>query len=392
MLDGRRITGRITARDEQEALDKLRDICPVILELEKTAWRTAARTSAAERFKDKELALICSQFSVILATGLPLLRCVEMVASQSRSKRTRAMLSAVARSIEEGHTLAQSFALHAPGLPRAFIENLRAGESSGMLLPCFQRLYRQYDSASKIRSRIVSALTYPAMVIAVAAVVFFVVMLVAVPAFADTFSQMGATLPAITRLLIAASDLLRRRWLWLLSLAAMLALAVALFIRSDRGRLWTARFLLLRAPLRRLSSMSVSGQFAATVATLLSSGLTVPDALAVAAQAQTNAAFRAAVESVERQVRQGQSVARAMEPEPLFSRMLVEMVAMGEQSGTLEQTLTIVSTYFDSAVHNATARLLSLLEPVVTLLLAAVVVVLLLAVYLPMFSLYGGVV
>lgn len=389
--DGAKVSGVIRAYDEYEAVSQLRDTCAFVTKLEEVKeHRSILSQPIKTSIREKELALICSQFSIILATGLPVMRCVEMVAAQSRSKHLRRMLEKVAEEIGAGYSMAQSFENNMPGLPKTFIETVRAGEQSGTLEECFRRLHKYYDKSAKTKAKVVSTLTYPAMVIVVAIIVFIIIMVVAVPAFTTAFRDLdGGQLPAVTRALMATSDFMRTWWWAILAVIALLIIGYLLFKRTETGKTAIAAFALKRAPLRQLHSMSASGQFASSMSTMLAAGLPVPRALDVVSQVISNYVFALGVRKTRQGVERGRTISECMAEIEYFPKLLTEMVGVGERSGSLEQTLDVIGAYYDNETELLTNRLLSLLEPVITIVLAVVVVILLLAVYLPMFSMYG---
>ena len=198
-------------------------------------------------------------------------------------------------------------------------------------------------------------------------------------------------LPGITKGLMAVSGFFQHYW-WTLLLAALAIGIVRLLLRrSESGRLCLAAGKLKRSPLRRLHQMSAASQFAATMATMLTAGLPVTRSLEVTAGVVSNDLFADAVRRVRQGVEQGRDLADCMLADPTFPRLLTEMTGVGERSGNLEQTLTVIGDYFDNEVGVMTQRLLSLLEPAITIALAIITVVLLLAVYLPMFTMYGSI-
>ena len=214
---GAKVSGVLRAYDEFEAADKLRESVAIITKLEAVPEKKESVLSrpVAFRVKEKELALLCSQFAIILASGLSVERCVSMVAAQTKNKYLRRMLDKVSEEVGAGYSLAQSFGNNAPYLPKTFTETLRAGEQSGTLESCFQRLHAYYDRSAKTRAKIVSTLTYPVMVIIVAIVVFVIIIAVAVPAFTDAFTDLGSgSLPGVTRALMAVSAFFTKWW-WL---------------------------------------------------------------------------------------------------------------------------------------------------------------------------------
>lgn len=190
---------------------------------------------------------------------------------------------------------------------------------------------------------------------------------------------------------MAVSGFFNRWWWLLLLIGAALVIAYLAFKRTERGKLVLASYAIERAPLRRLRSMSAAGRFANTMSTMLTAGLGVPRALDVTSQVVGNYLFSLGVRKVKENVERGRGIAESMAGVECFPKMLTEMVGVGERVGSLPQTLDVIGNYFDSEVETQSTRLLSVLEPVITIVLAVIVVVLLLAVYLPMFSMYGSI-
>lgn len=389
--DGAKVSGVIKAYDEFEAVSQLRETCSVVTRIEAVPEQTGGVRLGAHRIKAQELAILCSQFAIILTSGLPIVRCVEMVAAQARTREVQQVLRHVGEDVSGGYSLAQSFSNAGTAFPVTFIETIRAGEQAGTLELCFDRLHKYYDKSAKTHAKLVSTLVYPVLVLIVAAIVFLIIMLFAVPMFTATFAEMGSELPGITKGLMAVSGFFQHYW-WTLLLAALAIGIVRLLLRrSESGRLWLAAGKLKRSPLKRLHQMSAASQFAATMATMLTAGLPVTRSLEVTAGVVSNDLFADAVRRVRQGVEQGRDLADCMLADPTFPRLLTEMTGVGERSGNLEQTLTVIGDYFDNEVSVMTQRLLSLLEPAITIALAIITVVLLLAVYLPMFTMYGSI-
>ena len=390
--DGARVSGIIKAYNEYEAVSRLRETCSIITKIQEVPEsRANANPMKGRKIKEKELAILCSQFSIILSAGLPVDRCVEMVAAQAKSKELQAMLRKVAEDVAGGYGLAQSFEHNCPTLPATFIETVRAGEQSGTLETCFQRLHKYFDKSAKTKAKVISTLTYPVLVLIVAAIVFLIIMVAAVPAFTQTFRELGTELPPITKGLIAFSDFLTGYW-WVLALILLAIGITNLLLRKDpRGREFLAMGKLKRSPLRRLHSMNAAAQFATTMATMLAAGLPIVKALEVTANVVSNGIISQGILRVRQKVEQGRGLADSMGEIQYFPRMLTEMTGVGERSGNLEETLTVVGEYFENEVSVFTDRLLGILEPAITICLAIITVILLLAVYLPMFTMYGGI-
>ena len=392
--DGEKVSGVIRAYNEYEAVAQLRETCSVITRItEVKETKTWNPEIGKRKIPDKELAIICSQFSIILNAGLPIVRCVEMVAAQARTKDLQRMLHKVAEDVSGGYSLAQSFENSGMNLPSTFIETIRAGEQSGTLEHCFDRLHQYYDKTSKTRAKIISTLTYPVLVLIVAAVVFIIIMVVAVPMFTSVFEELGTDLPGITKGLIAVSGFITNYWWAMVMIVLAWRLLRVLERRSDKGRLRQDTSKIRRSWFRRMHQMSAAAQFASTMSTMLASGLPIVRALEVTANVVNNYAVCLAVRKVRQGVEQGRSMVDCMaERSAEFPRMLTEMTGVGERSGNLEQTLSVIADYFDNEVAIFTERFLAVLEPAITIGLAIVTVILLLAVYIPMFTMYGSIV
>ncbi len=389
--DGVKVEGVIQGYDEFEAVATLRDTCSIITKIEEVEESEAQSIASKLKIKDKELSIISSQFSIVLTSGLAIDRCVEMVASQAKNKETRRMLGKVAEDVAGGHSLAQGFENNCPNLPATFVETVRAGEQAGTLELCFDRLHDYYDKTSKTRAKVVSSLTYPAIVLVVAVIVFLIIMMVAVPMFTKTFESMGNDLPPITKGIIAFSNFMTSYW-WVLVGAVVLALGARILMRrNEEGRLRQAEFSLFRSPLKNIHMMNSASQFAATMSTLLTAGLSVVKALDVTSSVVSNYAVGRAVRKVKQGVEQGRSMSDCMAADNHFPKMLSEMTGVGERSGNLEETLSVISEYFDNEVSILTERMLTLMEPAITIGLAVITVLLLLAVYLPLFMMYSSV-
>lgn len=250
--DGAKLSGVIKAYNEFEAVAQLRETCSVITKIEEVketqSWNKQIGT---KKIKDKELAIICSQFAIILTSGLPIVRCVEMVAAQARTKELQRMLKKVAEDVSGGYSLAQSFENNATGFPTTFIETVRAGEQSGTLEECFEKLHKYYDKTAKMKAKIISTLTYPAIVICVAVIVFIIIMVVAVPAFTSVFLELGTELPGITKGLIATSDFLTNYWWSLILIVLAFFIGRLLLKKNEKGRAFLAENKLKRSPLKK---------------------------------------------------------------------------------------------------------------------------------------------
>ena len=390
--DGATVNGVVEAFDEYAAVAKIKETCTLVTKItEVKETKRQAKPLFGPRVKEKELAIVCSQFAIILNAGMPIVHAVELIAEQTDSKQMKKLLTAVAADVSEGIGLAHSFETQEVELPVTFIETVRAGEESGTLPQAFQRLHAYFDRSAKLKGKIQAAMTYPMFTVVVAILVVAVIMIKAVPTFVSSFASMGTTLPLPTRILIAMSNFFVHWW-WLVALVIVAALiAWQLWGHTEDGRLKQHSFKLKLPVLGKLNLMRAASQYASTMTTLLSAGISIQQAVSVTAKVLDNAYVGRQLSNQLPRLEEGKPLSECLKSCPSIPPMLVDMTGVGEETGTMESTLEVIAEYYNSETELRSQKAVSLLEPIIICLLAVVVVLILLAVYLPMFTLYGGI-
>lgn len=389
--NGERVTGVVEAQSRAEAVAQIRQSCDMVISLKETRQTTKDELQFMQRIDAKSLALVCRQFSIILKAGLPLVQAVDLTAAQTQDKLLAKILRQASQDVSNGWSLSYSLQQRGKKLPVTFIETVRSGEESGDLVSAFSRLSNYYDRMYKTRAKATSALLYPAFVLAVAAIVVGIIMLYAVPAFSTTFASLGIELPFVTKLLIAASNFFTKYIVVIILVIAATLLLIRLYGQTEKGREQEARMKMSIPVVGKIVTMSGASQFAHTMSTMLAAGMPILQALEVSGRAITNYCMSKAVLDTISGVESGKTVGECMSQSRDLPAMLVQMTSIGESTGSMEDTLQVMAEYYDNEVDTATARALSLLEPIIIILLAGIVVVILLAVYLPMFSMYGAI-
>lgn len=389
---GVKVNGVIEAKDENDAVAQLRETCSVINNLSQvTELKFLEKIAGQRKVNEKHLALVCEQFAIILTAGLPIVQTIELVAGQTEDKTLQQLLNGVAEDVSGGMNLADSFQKRGPSLPVTFIETIRAGEESGHLEEAFRRLTKFFTKKAEGRAKVISAITYPAFVMLVAVAVIIIIMVYAVPVFSQTFLEMGIELPLATRALIAMSNFMQKYWLVMIGVILLVVILIRVYGMTEAGGIRLAK-LYTRVPiLGKLQMMSGASQFANTLSTMLVSGLSIVRALEITGKSMTNKYLGSTVQNILEPVASGTRVGAALRKENVLPRLLIEMTAVGEESGSMEDTLTVIGNYYDNEVDVAAARAVSLLEPIIICVLAVFVVFVLLAVYMPMFSMYGSI-
>lgn len=393
---GADVEGVVEAFDLQDAVNKAKENCRVLLKVEPINNSKLNAVMNADigdlisggKVKPKALSLLCSQLAIELKAGLPLVSSLRLVAENEEDKNLKRILTEVADDVHAGNGLADAFAARGPKLPRTFIETVRAGEESGTLDECFDRLKKYYEDSAAVSSKVGSAMIYPALLIFVAVIVVAIIMVVAVPVFEESFSNMGSELPGVTKALIAVSHFFTDNLLLLIAIVIAAALGIFFYGRTDNGRHVFARLLLTFPGIDLINRMQAASQFSATLSTMLSAGLPMVQAVQITAATTSNLLIAEDIQKAAGGVVEGNRLGDGLKKSKWLPGLLLEMTAVGEETGRMEETLTVVSEYYTKEVDVAVKRALEILNPAITMVLAALVVFILLSVYLPLFALY----
>jgi len=390
--------GLVEAFDEQDAIVRARANCRVLISVEpvnKSKFSGLMNADLGEllgggKVKPKKLALICSQLAITLKAGLSLVPSIRLAEENEPDKRLKHLLGEVADDVQAGNKLADSFAMRGPYLPRTFIETIRAGEESGHLDDTFHRLQKYYEDAAGVKSKVGSALIYPILLIVVAVLVVVIIMVKAVPVFAQSFGD-PASLPGPTRALIGISNFFVNNIFLIFVAVVGIICALIIYRKTSAGAHAFARLALVFPGIGTVNRMNAATQFASTLGTMMSTGLPLVQAARIAADVCDNLIIGENIKKAVDGVTEGKRLTDGLKDSPWLPKLLVEMTAVGEESGKMEETLEVVNDYFTKDVGTAVSRALGILEPAIILVMAGMVVFILLSVYLPLFSMYGSV-
>lgn len=385
-------TGVVEAFDEIGAMEAARAQCRIVQEVKlvRKSKNILTMDITKPRVKLKNLAIMCSQFSIILEAGLPIGRAVALVADQTADKYLKRVLADVSSDVAAGHGFADSLESKGESLPNMFIETVRSGEESGHLPEAFKRLHFYYDKRSKISSKVASALTYPIFVLIIAVVVVAVMMVMVIPSMTSMISSLGSEMPWITQLLIDMSSWMQANFLWVILVIALIVAGCVLYGRTEAGKNVFALIKLKVPILGVISVYSGAAEFANSMSTLIAAGLPMPRAIQVTSRVLENHVLSNEVSAMEVGLTEGKSLGECMGEAQHFPRTLIEMTSVGEQTGELEETLETVGTFYDTETQRVTDRALSLLEPALLVLMALFAGFIVIAMYLPMFTLYAS--
>lgn len=389
---GQKVDGVVEAFDEIEAMEKAREVCTIVQSVKAVNQRSnlLSMDITKPKAKTKNLAVMCSQFATILKAGLTTARAVALVAEQTTDKYLKRVLAEVAPDVESGHSLADSFQSKGDSLPRVFIETVRAGEESGHLPECFERLHTYFDKRSKVAAKVASALTYPIFVFIIAIVVVAIMMVMVIPAIAGMVSSLGSEMPAITQFLIDTSNWVSSNILIILVVLVLLVVGAKLYARTDTGKTMLARAKLRLPILGVIGVYSGASQFANTMAMLIAAGLPMTRSINVTSRVMGNYVLSQEIGRLEAGLEEGRTLGDCLRECRHLPNTLIEMTTVGEQTGELEETLETMGEFYDSETQRVTDRALSLMEPALLVLMAVFAGFIVIALYLPLFTMYAS--
>ncbi len=384
---GKRVEGVIEAADPAAVAGRLQELRFFPLSVRPASGRgEQAASGRLARGGGRRLVAFTRQLAVLLGSGIPLDHALTVAGEVADDAALREVVAAVHRSVQEGAGLADALARHPKVFSDLYVSMVRAGEAGGALDQILSRLADFLEEWQRIRDIVVSALLYPAFLSVFAAGAVGVLLVVVVPRFAGVFADLGAALPLPTRMLMAVSDLLRRLW-WLAPvLAAAAAAAVEAARRSPRWRAWWDRRV-LRLPLAGDLAVKVQvSRFARVFGTLAASGVPILRALEIVTGTLTNSVFASSLARVQSGLREGKGVTEPLRRAGVFPPLFLHMVAVGEETGRLEEMMLAVAAGYDREVETAAKRLLSLIEPVIILAMGVVIGAIILSILWAIFS------
>lgn len=382
---GARQKGEVTSRSELVAKAELRRQGIRVVKIKKKS--SPIFTFGKKKITPKEIAVFSRQLATMLKAGVPLVQSFEIVGRGHENPSMQEMLMNIKTDIEGGSQLAESLGKHPLQFDELFCNLVNAGEQAGVLETLLHKIADYKEKTESLKAKIKKALTYPAAVVVVAIIVTSILLFFVVPQFEELFKGFGADLPAFTQLVVNMSRFLQE-W-WYLVFGSM-GLAIYLFMYFKKRSIPFNRLLdriSLRIPaIGNVLHKAAVARFARTLATMSSAGVPLVEALSSVAGATGNSVYGDAVLRIKDEVATGTQLQSAMTQQGIFPHMVVQMVAIGEESGALDSMLTKVADFYDEEVDNAVDSLSSLIEPIIMAFLGVVVGGLVIAMYLPIFK------
>jgi type IV pilus assembly protein PilC len=343
------------------------------------------------RVKETDIILFARQFSTMIDAGLPIIQCLEILFSQQSNATFKKVLKQVKESVEGGTTLAEALKKFPKYFDDLFVNMIAAGEAGGILDAILRRLAAYMEKAARLKSKVKGAMTYPLVTLAIAVIVLAVILIFVIPVFEEMFADFGSELPAPTALVVAMSDLVKSKVLYLIAALVLFAFAFKKYYATEKGR-DTVDALVLRLPVFGMLLRKVAvAKFTRTMGTMLSSGVAILEALDIVAKTAGNRTIEKSIYSVRSGISEGRTMADPLGESGVFPPMVCQMIAVGESTGALDAMLEKIADFYDEEVDQAVENMTALIEPVMLVFLGVTIGGLVVAMYLPIFKMAGAI-
>ncbi len=380
------IRGEIVAKNETEARAKLTRRHIRVININKIKKTRQKKISAAD------ITVFTRQLSTMMKAGLPMMQAFDIAAKGHANPSMTSMLLNIRSDVEQGHTLADSFAKYPKYFDRFYCNLVRAGETGGVLESILDKLSLYKEKTQSIKKKVRGALTYPIAVVVVAIALIFVMMMYVLPAFAKVYLEMGVPLPGLTQVMMNISDFFVAYGIYMLII--LIGGTVAFIKSMQRSQELQKRvdYMLLKMPIfGPIVRKAAIARWARTTATLFAAGVPMVEVLDSVSGATGNIRYEEATRDIRAKVNQGISLTSSMEATEVFPNMVIQMALIGEESGSLDDMLNKAAEFYEEDVDTAVSQLSSLMEPIIMVVLGSIVGVILVAMYLPLFNIGNAV-
>lgn len=375
---GKTVQSSAEAASREALIDSLRkqNITPLVIKPEHSAEGIIKKLGHRHKVKVKDLAVFTRQLSTMVSAGVPLNRSLHTLEDQTKNTYFKSVISQIAKDVEGGTPLAEAFNKHPAVFSDVYVNMVRAGESGGILDEILKRLSLQIERDSSMRKQVKSAMAYPIVILTITVVAFFVIMIFIIPKLSAIIKDLGgddASLPVYTQAMLSISNFLQKYAIYIIIVSFVIGFILRRYVRTPKGR-YQFDSLLLRIPIIKSVIIKVAiARFARTFASLMSSGVTVLDALHVTGGAIGNKVIERELDQAAHEVQNGKPLSEPLSKSKHFPAIVAQMLSVGEESGQIDTVLVKVADFYEEEVETTIDGLASIIEPIMIIVLGAVV-------------------
>jgi type IV pilus assembly protein PilC len=380
-------TATIDASSRDDVIAQLRKQRLSVVKIDQDATKKVGRGS----IKTRDVVIFTRQFSTMINSGLPLVQALTILAEQTDNKALAEVTKKVVFDVESGNTVADALSKHPRAFTNLYVNMVAAGEAGGILDTILMRLATFLEKNDALVRKVKGAMIYPAVIMSVAAIAVVTLLIFVIPVFAGMFASAGQALPLPTRIVIGASGFLKHYW-WVIGATIIIGgYSLKKYYATSNGKLAIDRLMLHAPVLGDVLRKSAVSRFTRTLGTLISSGVSILEGLEITAKTAGNRVIQDAIMQSRSSIAGGDTIAQPLQKSKVFPPMVISMIAVGEQTGGLDEMLSKIADFYDEEVDAAVSNLLSLLEPIMIVLLCVVVGGMVVAMYLPIFDMVNAV-
>ena len=389
-LNGDLRTATIDAPSRDEVVAQLRRQRLNVVKIDE-ASQAANKKKSAGKISMRDVVIFTRQFSTMINAGLPLVQALDILAKQSENKALKDVTRAVVFDVESGHTVADALRKHPKAFSDLYVNMVAAGEAGGILDTILMRLATFMEKNDALVRKVKGAMIYPGVIMSVAAIAIVVLLVFVIPVFEKMFASVGMALPLPTRVVIGMSRFLQDYWWAVIAGLVMLVYSVKKYYATPEGKLSIDRTLLKMPVLGDVLRKSAVSRFTRTLGTLIGSGVSILDGLEITAKTAGNRVIQDAIMESRASIAGGETISAPLQKSQVFPPMVISMIAVGEQTGGLDEMLSKIADFYDEEVDAAVSALLSMMEPIMIVFLGVVVGGMVVAMYLPIFDMINAV-
>lgn len=388
---GQILKGTLDVPNRDEVLKHIKQQKMIVVNVREQPKQLSFGALGKKGIKTRDIVIFTRQFATMINSGLPLVQSLDILAKQTENAALADVTKQVVFDVESGHTLADAFSKHPKAFTDLYVNMVAAGEAGGILDTILMRLATFLEKSDALIRKVKGAMVYPGVIFSVAGIAVAVLLIFVIPTFQKMFASVNMELPLPTRIVIAMSDFLINYWWALIAIIAGIVYAIKQYYKTPDGRLRLDQMLLNAPVLGDMLRKSAVSRFTRTLGTLISSGVSILDGLEITAKTAGNRVIHDAVMASRNSIAGGDTIAAPLEKSKVFPPMVISMIAVGEQTGGLDEMLTKIADFYDEEVDVAVGALLSLMEPMMIVVLGVIVGGMVVAMYLPIFDMMNAV-
>jgi len=388
-LNGDLRTATIDAPSRDEVVAQLRRQRLNVVKIDEAAQ--ANKKKSGGKIKMRDIVIFTRQFSTMINAGLPLVQALDILAKQSENKALKDVTRAVVFDVESGHTVADALKKHPKAFSDLYVNMVAAGEAGGILDTILMRLATFMEKNDALVRKVKGAMIYPGVITGVAAAAIVILLVFVIPTFEKMFASVGMALPLPTRVVIGASRFLQGYWWAVIAAVVGAGWSLKKYYGTPDGKLAIDKLLLKAPVLGDVLRKSAVSRFTRTLGTLIGSGVSILDGLEITAKTAGNRVIQDAIMESRASIAGGETISAPLQKSQVFPPMVISMIAVGEQTGGLDEMLSKIADFYDEEVDAAVSGLLALMEPVMIVFLGVVVGGMVVAMYLPIFDMINAV-